>query len=203
MFHTACAALIKQIPTAHTSSEHSIVLHFKQKHLKYAYKNSSFFNHCSRFILPSHWTFRLIFEHLCYLLRMMHLSILPVICQGHTVTPAHSQPLSIHFTQGQPLYLYSSNLYSEQTSNLRAASSTVSSLCTRPLPPGSPLTFDCAHVIVRFVFWLWNRSFQLNTIHLQMWARFSGGGGEQVSDVSDVIFFMILVVCCCCSLFDV
>lgn len=64
------------------------------------------------------------------------------MCQGHAVIPAHSQPFSIHFTQGWPqthssAYLYSSHLNSQQTSTDS----------TWPLPPISLLTFDCVHLL--------------------------------------------------------
>lgn len=99
------------------------------------------------------------------------------MCRGRTATPAHPQPLSDYFSQGRPqkysaAYLYSLHHYSQQTSNLRAAGSTVSSLCTWPLPPIPTLTFDCVHVIVRFVFWFWTWSLQHDEICLQMRASF-------------------------------
>lgn len=99
------------------------------------------------------------------------------MCRGRTATPAHPQPLSDYFSQGRPqkysaAYLYSLHHYSQQTSNLRAAGSTVSSLCTWPLPPIPTLTFDCVHVIGRFVFWFWTWSLQHDEICLQMRASF-------------------------------
>lgn len=126
------------------------------------------------------------------------------MCRGRTATPAHPQPLSDYFSQGRPqkysaAYLYSLHHYSQQTSNLRAAGSTVSSLCTWPLPPIPTLTFDCVHVIVRFVFWFWTWSLQHDEICLQMRASFFFfffSNAMSVSRLSFVIFFTLSVVCC-------